>query len=428
MKHRPSTLMAIFIFLLSASLLQSRAALATEEPLAVSDMHATAFHYFFQDGDMDFHFGNLILGSSVHGGAGIGEAFYAASRIQDGDAGDWQREWAELAGRVEARGETALAAGHLVSARDQLLRAAYYYRLSMVSMLPDNPAFKERGGKVRELFQKGGALFDPPVEYFEVPFEGTSLPGYFRKAASGDRPVKTLLMIGGGETFAEDLFFYIAHQAHARGYNFATVDLPGQGLLPLEGMVFRTDTQAPVKAVVDVLVKRPDVDTERLSAFGISGGGLFVPQAAMFDPRIKAVAMCSAVVDARPLFATMPAALDTPEERAGWTSFHEGVVKSICWRYGVPMDHPEKLIEANEGNTFDPAKVAVPALIIVGEGEYRSLEVQRQQKIALDNFPNPSKKMVVTPSDEGASNHCVMENRALIGQVLFDWLDETMGE
>ncbi|NLD96657.1 MAG: alpha/beta hydrolase, partial [Synergistaceae bacterium] len=45
-----------------------------------------------------------------------------------------------------------------------------------------------------------------------------------------------------------------------------------------------------------------------------------------------------------------------------------------------------------------------------------------------DNFPNPSKKMVVTPSDEGASNHCVMENRALIGQVLFDWLDETLGE
>ena len=259
MKHRPSTLMIIFIFLLSAHLLQSRAAFSTEEPLAVSDMHATAFHYFFQDGDMDFQFGNLILGSAVHGGAEIGEAFYAASRIRDGDAGDWQREWAELAGRVEARGETSLAAGHLVSARDQLLRAAYYYRLSLVSMLPDNPAFKERGGKVRELFQKGGALFDPPVEYFEIPFEKTKLPGYFRKAASGDRPVKTLLMIGGGETFAEDLFFYIAHQAHARGYNFATVDLPGQGMLPMEGMVFRTDTHAAMKAVVDALVKRSDV-------------------------------------------------------------------------------------------------------------------------------------------------------------------------
>ena len=188
MKHRPSTLMIIFIFLLSASLLQSRAALATEEPLAVSDMHATAFHYFFQDGDMDFHFGNLILGSAVHGGAGIGEAFYAASRIQDGDAGDWQREWAELAGRVEARGETSLAAGHLVSARDQLLRAAYYYRLSLVSMLPDNPA--QRGEA------RSGTLQRAQLSILRSgsPLRGTS-PDTWR---FGDRPVKTLLMIGGG--------------------------------------------------------------------------------------------------------------------------------------------------------------------------------------------------------------------------------------
>lgn len=145
-------------------------------------------------------------------------------------------------------------------------------------------------------------------------------------------------MIGGGETFAEDLF-YIGHQAHARGHT-ATVDLPDRDcFLWREWSSARTRRR--LHAVVDVLVKRPDVDTERLSAFGISGGGLFVLQAAMFDLRIKAVAMCLAVVDARPLFATMPAALDTPEERAGWTSFHEGVVKSICWRYGVPMDHPE---------------------------------------------------------------------------------------
>jgi hypothetical protein len=32
--------------------------------------------------------------------------------------------------------------------------------------------------------------------------------------------------------------------------------------------------------------------------------------------------------------------------------------------------------------------------------------------------------MVITPTTEGATNHCVMENRSLVGQVLFDWLDE----
>ncbi len=397
-----------------------------EENTAVFDAHATAFKYFFQDGDMDFHFGNLVIGSAANGGAEIGEAFYAASQIEDGNAASWQQQWTELAQRVEARGEQALAGGHAVSARSQFLRAAYSYRVSVISMLPGNPAFKENGEKARGALRKAGALYAPAVEYFEVPFEATKLPGYFWKASADGQPAKTLLMIGGGETFAEDLFFYIARQAHERGYNFATIDLPGQGLLPLEGMVFRTNTHVAMKAVVDDLLARPEVDPDGLASYGFSGGGLFVPQAAMNDPRIKAIAMNSAVVDAHALFATMPAAMDTPEARAKWSSFHAGVVGSICWRYGVPSDQPEKLIDANEGNTFDPAKIAVPALIIVGEGEYRSQEVQRQQKIALDHFPHPAKKMVVTPANEGASNHCVMENRSLIGQVLFDWLDEVL--
>lgn len=401
------------------------AALAAEDAKAF-DAHATAFSYFYKDGDMDFHFGNLVLGAAVNGGVEIGEAFYAASHIKDGDAASWQKAWGELAALAEARGLAALAAGHKVSARDQLLRAANYYRVSLISMLPDNPQLKERGRKVREVFQKAGKLFDPPVEYFETPFEGGKLPGYFRKAQAGSKPAKTLLMIGGGETFAEDLFYYIAPQAHARGYNFATVDLPGQGLLPLQGMTFRTDTNLAMKAVVDQLLRRPDVDPKRLASYGFSGGGLFVPQAAMHDKRLKAIAMNSAVVDAHALFGTMPAATAKPEEMATWSTFHGDVVKAICWRYGVPMDQPARLIDANKGNTFDPAKIAVPALIIVGEGEYQSQEVQRQQKIAMDGFPSKKSKMVVTPKTEGASNHCVMENRSLIGQVLFDWLDEVM--
>jgi len=40
---------------------------------------------------------------------------------------------------------------------------------------------------------------------------------YFRKADRGTAARKTLIMIGGGETFAEDLVFYIAPEAFDRG-------------------------------------------------------------------------------------------------------------------------------------------------------------------------------------------------------------------
>lgn len=388
------------------------------------DAHATTFSYFFKDSDMDFHFGNIIIGAVRDGGAEVGEAFYAASRITDGDDASWQAEWYALAQRVEARGLKSLTGGHLVSARDQLLRAAYYYRISLISMQGDNPEMEKRGKKCRSLMQQAGKLFDPPLEYFEVPFEGTVLPGFFRKADNSGKPAKTLLMIGGGETYIEDLFFYIAQQTHDRGYNFMTIDLPGQGMLPHTGHVFRTDTNVPMKVAVDYALSRPEVAPRTLAAYGISGGGLFVPQAAMHDPRIKAIAMSSGVVDAHALFATMPAAFASEKEIQGWTPFHAGVVQAICWRYGV--DKPSQLVEANRGNTFDSSKIQVPALLLMGEGEYRSKEVQRQQKIALDGFLDPRSKMVITPSDEGATNHCLMENRSLVGAVLFDWLDEVL--
>ncbi|MGV8059442.1 MAG: hypothetical protein AB2L12_15685 [Smithellaceae bacterium] len=72
--------------------------------------------------------------------------------------------------------------------------------------------------KSRLPLKKAGKLFNPHLEYIEIPFEGTVLPGYFRKAAPGKTPVKTLIMIGGAETFVDDLFFYIAPQAFDRGY------------------------------------------------------------------------------------------------------------------------------------------------------------------------------------------------------------------
>ncbi|MGD9946985.1 MAG: alpha/beta hydrolase family protein [Desulfobulbus sp.] len=388
------------------------------------DAHDTGVRYHFNDTDMDFNFGTFVLGGTVNHGVEIGEAFNTAAKIKDGDAASWQEQWFRLAQLVEARGEKSLTDGHKVSARDQFQRASNYYRISLLAILADDPRLKERALKSRSLMKKAGELFNPPMEYIEIPFEGTILPGYFRKASSATSATKTLIMIGGGETFAEDLIFYIAPQAHDRGYNFMTIDLPGQGLLPLEGKFFRPDMNVPLKAVVDYALSRKDVDSNKLAMFGYSGGGGFVPQAAMHDPRIKAIAMNSGVVDAYPLFSTMPVVLATKKERANWSTFHTNIARAVCWRWGTSLDIPMGLAKANRGFTFDPEKIAVPALLMVGEGEYKSAEVVRQQKVIMDGLPNPLKKMVITPTAEGATNHCVMENRSLVGQVLFDWLDD----
>lgn len=422
----------IFPFFLTASPLGVGAAegTASEAPAKTPesagwDAHESHTRMHFQDNEMEFSLA-LILGAAPTGGCEIGEAFVTAGRIVEGDAESWQREWIHTAALAEARGDASLAGGHEVSARRQYMRASYYYRGSLISMLPQDSSFRETANKSRALLRKAGELMDPPLEYFEIPFEDTVLPGYYRKASNTPGRYKTIIMIGGGETFAEDLFFYIAPQAHEREYNFLTVDLPGQGLLPLEGKFFREDMATPLKSVVDYALARPEVDPERLAMFGISGGGGFVPQAAQTDKRIKAIAMNSAVVDAYPLFAAMPVGTMTEEKMRGFSSFKENTIRVIAWRWGVPMDTISGLVEANRGFSFDPVRISCPALSLVGEGEYRDTNVQAQQKMFLDGLPPSTRKaLVVTPGEEGASNHCLTENRSIMSQVVFDFFDET---
>lgn len=387
------------------------------------DAHESHTKMHFDDNEMEFSLA-LILGATSNSGCEIGEAFVTAGRIIEGDAESWHKEWVKTANLAETRGRKSLSKDHWVSTREQFMRASYYYRAALIAMLPDDPRFEKTAQKSRSLLKEAGKLMSPEMEYLEIPFEDTVLPGFYRKASVLPGKQKTLIMIGGGETFAEDLVFYISRQAHERGYNFLTVDLPGQGLLPLRGLTFRPDMYLPLKSVVDYALSKQEVDPERLAMFGISGGGIFVPQAAQEDDRIKAIAMNSAVVDAHELFAAMPVATITKEDLDSFSSFKRNTIKVIAWRWGVPMDNIPGLVEANRGFDFDPARIKCPALSIVGAGEYADINVQKQQSRFLEGITHDQKALVVTPAEEGASNHCLTENRSVMSQEVFDFFDE----
>lgn len=385
---------------------------------------------YFKANDMDFAF-QWLMGSAVHGGAGIGESFYAASRIKDGDPSSWEREWTALGDRVRERGEAALQAGHIVSGREAFLRAMVYYRAVLGSMRPSDPSFKPTVARVRECFQRGSALLEPPVERIEIPFENAILPGYFQKATADNKPRRTLLTIGGGETFTEDLYYHIAPAALKRGYNFATVDLPGQGDLPFHGLYFRPDFETPMRFVVDHILSRPDVDPERLAAYGISAGGYIVPRAATQERRIKACIANSMISNMYDIFRYSP----IPKIRglvrllASWKMpFHVRMIELIAWRWGLDGSDFGALVEKNHEVLFEPSEITCPTLILIGEGEYQNDEIRRQQQQALQVLPDPRKKLIIGPMNEGAAHHCMGENLSLMSAFLFDWLDEVFGD
>ena len=55
----------------------------SQEPKQVFDAHEASVRYHFNDPDMDFTFGSLVLGATVNHGCEIGEAFRTAANIKE---------------------------------------------------------------------------------------------------------------------------------------------------------------------------------------------------------------------------------------------------------------------------------------------------------------------------------------------------------
>src|SRR6266542_2579608 len=140
--------------------------------------------------------------------------------------------------------------------------------------LPVDPRVIKAYEKQTDSFQKAAALFEQPIEILRIPYENTTLPGYFIKADASNTTRKTLLCTGGYDGTCEELFFSIASGALERGYNVLIFDGPGQGgALVIQKLPMRPDWENVVTPVVDCLLKRSDVDSARIALYGGSFRG-----------------------------------------------------------------------------------------------------------------------------------------------------------
>jgi 2,6-dihydroxypseudooxynicotine hydrolase len=198
---------------------------------------------------------------------------------------DWCAAWCARAAQHEALGREALAGGYRLSGAEHLSRAAVYYHFAKFVFVHD--VDQMRAAHMKAVECKGLALphMRPPVSRVEIPFEGGKLAGFLRLPAGAVRP-PVLIMVPGLDSAKEELEAYEGPFL-ARGMATLMVDGPGQGEAEYDFPI-RGDYEAPVKAVVDWLMTRDDVDTARIGLWGVSLGGYYAPRAAAFEKRIKA--------------------------------------------------------------------------------------------------------------------------------------------
>lgn len=184
----------------------------------------------------------------------------------------------------------------------------------------------------------------------EVSFSGASgvtLRGYYAPSRNG--AAIAITHGSGGER--SDMAGEMRVLSHA-GFGVLAFDWPGHGQSTGQ-IVWGEPERRALKGAIDFLSVQPDVDRQRLGAFGFSMGGYIVTQVAATDQRLRAVAVAGSPHD--------------PREHTRWEYRRFGFLTQwpalLAIRVsGLPMDElvPERVI----------SKIAPrPLLLISGQAD-----------------------------------------------------------
>ena len=198
---------------------------------------------------------------------------------------EWCAKWSARADMHAALGCEALSKRQFVSAAEHLSRAAVTYHFAKFLFVDDVPQMKAAHMKAVECHKLALPHLDPPGEYVRIPYQGKSLAAVLRKPRGVTRP-PVVVMAMGLDSAKEEMLAY-QETFLARGLATLTFDGPGQGEAEYDFPI-RGDYEIAVKAVIDWLEVRTDVDPARIGLWGVSLGGYYAPRACAFDKRIEA--------------------------------------------------------------------------------------------------------------------------------------------
>jgi hypothetical protein len=379
-----------------------------------------------------------MLGRVYVGSACTGETLTTIDRITDDDFPSWAREWEATADRVAAIGEDCLRRGHRVSGRNALLRAATYYTacVLVVDGLDDPETTLARTfAAYRACWERYLGLLDNPPERFDIPYEGTTMPGWFF-AAPGDGQKPTLVALNGADGALSYLWPGYGTEAATRGYNVVLFDGPGQQRMLFEQDIpFRYDWEHVVTPVVDAALRRPDVDPRRLALYAVSQGGYWGPRALAFEHRFAAAVIDGGVVDVseawrHALSPNVLAMIDAGQHDrvdAAIDLAPADAKRTMAWRakpFGTANVYDAYQETLKYRITPELAAQITTPVLVADPDDERYFAGQPGR--LYDMLPG-EKELARFTEAEGAAGHCQPMARALAAQRFFDFLDDHVG-
>jgi hypothetical protein len=394
----------------------------------------------FYQGSRDFVV-RALLGKATRGGADIGEVLATIASIRPRDDEGWFTAWVALGERTAAIAASCAQRGHRSSAARAYLRAANYYAVGVnaVNGLDSDEQLLPTFRAHRAAWEGFLATTRWPVERFEIPYEGSTMPGFLFRPDTVGATRPTLVMNLGSDEAITGVWSQGAEGALERGYNVVIFEGPGQQSMLFErGIPFRYDWEKVLTPVVDAVLTLAGVDPATLAVYGVSQAGYWVPRALAFEDRFAAAIADGGVVDvSRSWTSHLPHHLISLYEKGEKKAFDEEMALGMHvpgakatrtqWKfrsrpYGV-SGYSTVIDEVRRYDLRDVAgQITTPLYVIDADGD-QFFGGQPAELAAL--VPGAVRQRFTQA--EGAGDHCQPLARELTEQRMLDWLDEQIG-
>ncbi|OAH11958.1 alpha/beta hydrolase family protein [Streptomyces jeddahensis] len=399
--------------------------------------------------DPAFNFNALIaLGGAGHGASEVGEVLTAVNAINKAGLSEqtYTDTFRKLGDRLMEAPQGAKPGAQ--TRRFRALRAAQYYAQALFFVLgSDDPGSEEqlyRAG--RGAWDRFCELCDPAPVTANVPYGRAPLPvWFFRPDGSGERR-PTVILTNGSDGQNVDMWTYGVAAALERGWNALVYDGPGQGqLLFVDRVVFTPRWETVVTPLVDWLAARSDVDTGKIALTGLSMAGCLAPRAAAFESRIAALVAMPGVLAPWLGFPPEIRKILTPDKAETNDIWNKEVVPELPPSAAAtlkkriePFSVPA-MLDAREGKMFTdfytPARLIESLNItsVVGRIKAPTLVLDYDDEQFYPGQPRQLFDKLTAPKDyvkltaaTGAQLHCSPMAPQQHGEVVFDWLQETL--
>jgi pimeloyl-ACP methyl ester carboxylesterase len=204
-------------------------------------------------------------------------------------------------GRQAQAKETAARRAHAEG--DQASALRLYFEAARAYMRAQHPIFEVNAEKrflydgLRRCYRMVQQLAPYRIERVEISWEGHVVAGWLHLCPGADR-APLLFYVPGCDTTCETFPDPTRNVAHARGMHVFSFDGPGLGSSTMTGIRLTADNfERAAAAALDVLAARPEIDPDRIVAYGGGAGSFWALRLAVHDDRLRAVATKSSYAD-----------------------------------------------------------------------------------------------------------------------------------